>query len=265
MRGSARAHLIRVLIGFALVISTVAETPRLAAQSPGCNESEPCPVEFGQPVFQAIANPQEAHYWTLGLTSPGGFRLEMMSVAANYRLYAYAPDGSLVGVTSRSGEADLVIEVQDAPLGQYIIIVDVPDGQPSGAPYQLVVVRLAPSSVLAGPTEMWESNFGPVTLQLGDLSRPAIRLQGSWAQPPGTGACPNTADPCRGEIRDGQYDRATRVLILTYYEDWVDLTGSARLVLSDDGRTFSGTWTQPGSSGNWTLTRSTPSVLAQRP
>jgi hypothetical protein len=263
MRGSIRGRLVTLFVVFGWLVGTVVVTFPAVALSATCNEMEPCPVEFGQPAFQAIANVGDAQFWTMGLSSPGGFRLEMTSVAPNYRLYVYGPDASLVGVTSRSGEADLVIELQDAPLGRYTVVVDVPDGQPSGTPYQLLAIRLLPSSAQAGPTEEWESNFGPVTLQLGDLTRPSIRVEGFWLQAPGTGACPPSGGPCRGVIRDGQYDRTARALDFTYYEDWVNLTGSARLILLDDGRTFAGIWTQPGSTGNWTLTRTVPSVLAQ--
>ena len=56
MRGSIRGRLVTLFVVFGWLVGTVVVTFPAVAQSATCNETEPCPVEFGQPVFQAIAN-----------------------------------------------------------------------------------------------------------------------------------------------------------------------------------------------------------------
>jgi hypothetical protein len=247
----------------ALVLWCLVTPGPMRAQVTACDEREPCEVSLESSVFQTIERPGGANYWWLTVTDPGGFRLQLTSEGANYRLYVYSPDGTLLGLQSRLGAADLVIEVPQAPPGRYSIIVDRPEGPVGERPYELRVTGLAPGLIAAIQTESWASDFGPVTLSVHEWTDSVSSVDGWWAQPSGTGACPPTGRPCRGEIYDGRYDRATRTLTFTYYEDWVDITGSARLVLSEDGLILAGTWThQNGATGSWTLVRVDPSLFA---
>jgi len=58
-----------------------------------------------------------------------------------------------------------------------------------------------------------------------------------------------------GKITDGTFDSASGILKFSYYESWYDLNGSAQLTLSSDGKKLEGTWTQPGNSGTWIMSR----------
>jgi len=86
---------------------------------------------------------------------------------------------------------------------------------------------------------VWTSNWGPVTFN-GSNS-----ITGSWNQ--GGGKI--------GVIKSGHYDPATGNLTFKYYQHWNDKNGSVDMTLSSDGKTLTGTWTQSGGSGSWTMTR----------
>jgi hypothetical protein len=45
------------------------------------------------------------------------------------------------------------------------------------------------------------------------------------------------------------------VLEFSYYQEWNDMRGTARLTLAPDGALLSGTWVQADSEGTWTLRR----------
>lgn len=68
------------------------------------------------------------------------------------------------------------------------------------------------------------------------------------------------------QITGGCYDPASRTLTFTYTQDWNQARGEARLALSADGLTLSGTWSQVATAGaprggSWTARRSSPSEL----
>jgi N-formylglutamate amidohydrolase len=55
------------------------------------------------------------------------------------------------------------------------------------------------------------------------------------------------------------------VLEFTYYQDWNNTRGTARLTLSPDGSSLSGTWSQPGDEGTWTMRRPAIAGAASAP
>lgn len=97
----------------------------------------------------------------------------------------------------------------------------------------------------------WNSDFGPVTLEEIPTAGGKSTVRGYWIQ----------SSDKTGEIKYGAFDPATGDLEFTYYEPWVDVTGSARFKLSTDGHTLQGTWAQPASqklqamSGAWVMRR----------
>jgi hypothetical protein len=97
-----------------------------------------------------------------------------------------------------------------------------------------------PSIDVAGT---WQSEFGPVTL----VQRGAA-VTGQWQQAQGV-----------GEISSGVLDFHARSLALNYSQTWNRAQGRAVFVLSPDGRTLTGTWTQHGSdgvrNGHWVMKR----------
>jgi len=95
------------------------------------------------------------------------------------------------------------------------------------------------SATIAG---VWTSDWGPVTISVDSATG---KVTGSWDQ----------GDGKIGKITDGTFDSASGILKFSYYESWYDLNGSAQLTLSSDGKKLEGTWTQPGNSGIWIMSR----------
>src|SRR5262249_14176805 len=103
-------------------------------------------------------------------------------------------------------------------------------------------------------TGIWESNWGPVSLQhdRGADNLP-VAITGSYVPEDGKKAM----------ITKGTYDPVTGRLEFSFVEPWVDVTGSADLQLSSDGNRLSGAWSNSaGESGVWTLTRK-PNAAAE--
>lgn len=93
----------------------------------------------------------------------------------------------------------------------------------------------------------WKGDYGPVTLQQDGLS-----ITGSYEE--GTAARPKP-----GTITSGTFNLATRILVITTYQDWNKMKGSATFTLSQDGTRLNGTTTESGPdgsfSGRWDLWR----------
>lgn len=92
----------------------------------------------------------------------------------------------------------------------------------------------------------WQSGFGPVTItKAGPIDGDKVSITGFWEQSPDK----------RGIIRSGAYRLGSKTLEFDYYQQWNDQTGQAKFSLSDDGKTFKGTFSQPTASGEWVLNR----------
>ena len=93
----------------------------------------------------------------------------------------------------------------------------------------------------------WKGDYGPVTLRQDGLS-----ITGSYEE--GTAARPKP-----GTITSGTFNLATRILVITTYQDWNKMKGSATFTLSQDGTRLNGTTTESGPdgsfSGRWDLWR----------
>ena len=119
-----------------------------------------------------------------------------------------------------------------------------------GSPAALAQQNICEGMQLApAPSEVWDSNWGPLALDLTNMSS----IKGLWSQ----------GDGMVGQLCNGSYDSGSRLLQFDYYQDWNQQTGHATLVLSADGRQMVGSWSQQpdGTSGDWTATLSTPSML----
>jgi hypothetical protein len=112
--------------------------------------------------------------------------------------------------------------------------------QPMPAAYQ---VPAAPKQGLIAGT--WNSDWGPVVFKVG-----ARRMDG-W--------CPISGHWNQGGGKvgtfTGLYSESGRGMSFSYYMPWTNTRGKANLKLLAGNRTLQGTWTQPGSSGAWTMTR----------
>jgi hypothetical protein len=117
-------------------------------------------------------------------------------------------------------------------IAPFAVVTDTP---PAGNP-----------SAAASIAGTWNSDFGPVTFAYGTVTAgQPIPITGFWIQ---------AADK-RGVIQSGSFDPVSGRVQFSYFQNWNNVTGSAQLQLSADGKTLSGTWMQPGSSGTWTMTR----------
>jgi choice-of-anchor C domain-containing protein len=123
-------------------------------------------------------------------------------------------------------------------------------------------VNVSPESAASPIDGLWDSNYGPVTLYTKPATGGKRAVTGFWLQD--TLSSCATAAGCRGEIKSGTFDPATGQLDFAYFQPWNTIEGTAKLTLT--GTELVGTWTQPGNSGAWTLTRpkagpsATPSV-----
>lgn len=141
----------------------------------------------------------------------------------------------------RSGNFSFVAWVLEPP------IINVTAFQPVGG------ARAAPIEQAASPPPQtpsiagtWTTTYGPMVFELGNPTNGSIQpVKGYWQQ---------AADK-RGLIKEGVYDPTAGTVNFSYYENWIDMHGTASLKLSSDGRSLDGTWTQGGSSGRWTMNR----------
>jgi hypothetical protein len=106
--------------------------------------------------------------------------------------------------------------------------------QPMPEAYQ---VPAAPKQGLIAGT--WNSEWGPVVFKVG-----ARRMDG-W--------CPISGHWNQGGGKVGTFTGLYSES--AYYMPWANTRGKANLKLLAGNRTLRGSWTQPGSSGTWTMTR----------
>lgn len=108
---------------------------------------------------------------------------------------------------------------------------------------------MASSAGTFNASGLWNSEFGPVNLNVYRVhSDGSQEVNGYWDQAPGK----------RGTITKGRFMPKTGMLKFKYYQSWNSVQGSAVFYLNQNHTVLDGTYTQPGKSGKWTLTR--PSV-----
>ena len=241
----------------------------LQVQSPAASARSwsPGPFRWAQlvwPLVVMLVLGSTLGGWWLRDAWPGPGRVPPSTVAA---LAATTPTNSplpapmaaaATGAVSRATAVVIPPPAQSAPTA-----TSTPMSPVTAPPTITIIVATvtpAPSSINTGRTVAgtWQSDFGPVTLQQDSADgQQFAAVSGFWIQGAGVGACPLAASTrgCRGVITKGTFNPVTGVLEFSYDEDWVAKTGSARLTLSPDGRMLAGTWTQPGSSGTWTMLR----------
>lgn len=171
----------RFLLTFAatLSLSVLGFGPLVtAARAQDCAQPsvEGCFVESGHSVSAALTDPEAAHLWRLVLSEAGDLRVVLSGLAADYRLYVYAPDGTLT-TSDRPGLAEEVVEFAGAEPGYYEIFVDSPRGQASDNPYHLLVQVHGASP--GGP--------GPRTPDSSPVSRPVPSAPNPAPVPPTAG------------------------------------------------------------------------------
>jgi hypothetical protein len=103
--------------------------------------------------------------------------------------------------------------------------------------------------------EQWSSNWGPVVLQYGLSDGITIPvLSGTFQQAPGELGC----------YTSGSYTVSTGVMVLNYFQPWNNALGKVVLQMNSQGTQLEGPLSQTNDfTGVWTMTRPSPSILAQ--
>jgi hypothetical protein len=122
-------------------------------------------------------------------------------------------------------------------------LMEAPAGAAAASAAPAATAAAAEAPDLSGA---WTSNWGPVTLAIASDGS----VTGSWVQP-GDGI---------GVLQNGIFDGDARTLTFSTYQRWDKVNGTAKFVLSADGKSLLGTWSNPGAnggevSGPWNLTR----------
>jgi hypothetical protein len=276
MKTTRRPHSPRAALAAALAVATcLASAPVAADARPVAQLDDDVVVQITAPPAGArLQGPVVVAGYAADRRSPSGSGINERDV--QIWLHTAAGPQGLLGYAGGGRDSPAVSAILGAPFGRagFERVWDACGVAPG--PYELVVwvsslttpgarnlaridVEVLPCAApLTGVAGLWSSEFGPVTFEhdpvVGSTRLPVV---GSWAQPPGVGACPPAAPlpGCIGLIQNGTFDPTASVLEFGYYQDWNNTTGAARLTLAPDGRTLVGTWTQPGASGPWTMRR----------
>jgi hypothetical protein len=189
--------------------------------------------------------PQGRARVTRGTYDPGqhllvfAFTQEWDNASGQARL-SVSPDGSrLSGSYALGGGADTALGFAR----QSVPVVPLPAAAPPPAAFDPVFAPPPPVRSIAG---VWDSSFGAVTLQQDPVGPGGTApVRGYHDESPGR----------RAEIRDGWFHPVTGALEFTFVQSWRNVTGTGRFALSTDDAILTGTFSQPGSTGAWNLTR----------
>ena len=123
--------------------------------------------------------------------------------------------------------------------------------EPAGVEFSLDNVQACAALFIEGTwNSAWSpqlANQAPVTFDY-DLNSGTIT--GCWAEQTGNGEV-------TGIIKDAVFNMRAKTLSFSYHDASRNADGKAILVLSnsEQGLTLSGSWLQPGNTGQWTLIR----------
>lgn len=165
----ALSLVVATVAAFTLGVAPLTLAPRvgLAAQ---CTQPSlgGCPLENGRTSTVVLTDADQAHLWRLSLAAPSTLRVLLTGLQADYRLYVYGPDGSLVGISDNRGVIDEVVVILGARAGEYQAFVDSPAGEVTSAAYGIlasVIVNNGPDGISADRISIAELQL---LLQWGD-------------------------------------------------------------------------------------------------
>ena len=136
----------------ALFLSTLTRDPvvRVLAQTPCAQPSAAgCPMELDLLAEGVIAEPTAVHNWLLNVPVTNNVVVTLGSLAADYQLWVYGPDNSLLGISNNPGIASETVNATNVGPGTYWIVVDSPSGATAEQPYALFAVAQAGDAVPA--------------------------------------------------------------------------------------------------------------------
>jgi hypothetical protein len=105
-----------------------------------------CPMQIDIPVTAALNDPTTTHNWLLNVIVQFDLRIVLTNLPADYQLWVYGPDNSLLALSNNPGTEDEVVNVGFIGVGYYWIVIDSPSGESSDAPYTLNATTVAPVS-----------------------------------------------------------------------------------------------------------------------
>ena len=118
-----------------------------------------CPMEIQTPVQAALNDATTTHNWLLNVTNDLNFTVALTNLYADFQLWVYGPDNSLLGLSNSPSTQDEVLTVGNIGTGTYWIVVDSPSGEASEEPYNLVATTVA-TPAPTGPTPSTLSPYG---------------------------------------------------------------------------------------------------------
>ncbi len=136
-------------------------TGALAQEACAQPSASGCPMELQTPVGAALNDATTTHNWLLNVTNGQDFTVALTNLFADYQLWVYGPDNSLLGLSNNPSTQDEVLTVSNIGIGSYWIVVDSPSGEASEEPYTLVVTTVAaPAPPVPGATPSTLSPYG---------------------------------------------------------------------------------------------------------
>jgi hypothetical protein len=152
----------------ALFFTTLTRGPavRVLAQTPCAQPSSAgCPMELDILAEAVISEPTAVHNWLLNVPLTNDITITLGSLAADYQLWIYGPDNSLLGISNNPGTASETINATNVGPGTYWVVVDSPSGAIAEQPYALFAVApsVEPLPVPAPVFRVYEPTPGPRT------------------------------------------------------------------------------------------------------
>ena len=153
------------IAAFAVGASTTlwrAPAPGAHAQEACAQPSESgCPMELQTPVGAALNDGTTTHNWLLNVTNDLNFTVALTNLYADFQLWVYGPDNSLLGLSNNPSTQDELLIIGNIGTGTYWIVVDSPSGEASEEPYTLVATAApAPAPPVPGATPSTLSPYG---------------------------------------------------------------------------------------------------------
>ena len=123
--------------------------------------SSGCSIELSFVGQSVISQPTQVDNWLLNVNVPNEIVVSLGGLGADYQLWVYGPDNSLLGISNNPGTADEVLRVPNVGPGAYWIVVDSPAGQVSDLPYAVIGVAAAAPEAAAPAAVPFGTYEGP--------------------------------------------------------------------------------------------------------
>jgi hypothetical protein len=132
-------YLISLIYAVTAFVAQVLPINALVAQ---CRQPAPngCEMKLDQAATAVLENTGDLHSWRMGVPEAGDVVIQFIELPADYRLFVYAPDGSVWQSSDNQS-----VQIPAARPGLYEVNVDSPTFETSPHPYSLIATRL-PSS-----------------------------------------------------------------------------------------------------------------------